>query len=126
MNIDLHLLAGVFAVCRLDAAAELPAAPSPPGSFWSVTRTAHELSVICAEDSIPEGAVVERGWRCLRVAGPLDFALAGIAAALTTPLAAAGVSVLPVATFDTDYLFVREASLARALAVLAAAGHRVP
>jgi hypothetical protein len=34
--------------------------------------------------------------------------------------------VLPVATSDTDYLFVREASLARALAALAAAGHSVP
>ena len=120
MALELDVLPGVFAVCRLD-----PAAATPAG-FWSVTRTADELSVICAEDAIPDGAVAERGWRALRVAGPLDFALTGVAAALTAPLAAAGVSVLPVATFDTDYLFVREASLARALAALAAAGHSVP
>ena len=86
-----------------------------------MTRTADELSVICAEDAIPDGAVVEGGWRGLRVAGPLDFALTGIAAALTAPLAEAGISVLPVATFDTDYLFVREDSLPRAVAALAAA-----
>ena len=120
MALELDVLPGVFAVCRLDPAAATPA------RFWSVTRTADELSVICAEDAIPDGAVAERGWRGLRVAGPLDFALTGVAAALTAPLAAAGVSVLPVATFDTDYLFVREASLARALAALAAAGHSVP
>jgi hypothetical protein len=59
------------------------------------------------------------------VAGPLDFALTGVAAALTAPLAAAEVSVLPVATFDTDYLFVREAALDRATAALRAAGHEV-
>lgn len=117
--LELDVLSGVYAVCRLD-----PDAAAPAG-FWSVTRTADELSVICAEDAIPDGAVAERGWRALRVAGPLDFALTGVAAALTAPLAAAGVSVLPVATFDTDYLFVREASLARALAALAAAGHSV-
>jgi hypothetical protein len=48
-----------------------------------------------------------------------------VAAALTVPLAAAGVSVLPVGTYDTDYLFVREEALARAVAALEAAGHVV-
>jgi hypothetical protein len=81
--------------------------------------------VICADDAVPPGATVERGWRGLQVAGPLDFALTGVAAALTVPLAAAGISVLPVATFDTDYLFVREPSLAAAVAALTGAGHLV-
>ena len=117
VSVELDVLPGVFAVCRLEPGAEVPR------EFWSVTRTADELSVICAEEAIPEGARAVRGWRALRVAGPLDFALTGVAAALTTPLAAAGVSVLPVATFDTDYLFVREELLARALSALTAAGH---
>jgi uncharacterized protein len=117
--LDLRLLPGRFAVCRLP-----PDAPAPE-RFWSLTRTDDELSVICAEDAVPDGATVRRGWRALQVAGPLDFALTGVAAALTTPLAAAGVSVLPVATYDTDYLFVEDISLARAVAALEAAGHRV-
>ena len=125
MILELDLLPGLFAVCRLDPSAELPVTRDS-GAFWSVTRTASELSVICAQDAIPAGAVVEGGWRGLRVAGPLDFALTGVAAALTAPLAEAGISVLPVATFDTDYLFVREEALPRALAALAAAGHVVP
>ena len=118
-GLELRLLPGAFAVCRL--------APgdAPPEDFWSVTRTEDELSVICAEDAIPEGAAVERPWRGLQVAGPLDFALTGVAAALTAPLAAAGVSVLPVATYDTDYLFVREETLVRAVGALEAAGHTV-
>lgn len=118
-GLELRVLPGTFAVCRL--------APddAPPEDFWSVTRTEDELSVICAEDAIPEGATVERPWRGLQVAGPLDFALTGVAAALTAPLAAAGVSVLPVATYDTDYLFVREETLVRAVGALEAAGHTV-
>ena len=32
--------------------------------------------------------MVQRGWRGLKVVGPLDFALTGVAAALTAPLAA--------------------------------------
>ena len=116
---NLRLLPGVFAVCRLP-----PDAPAP-ADFWSATRTEDELSVICTEDAIPAGAVVQHGWRGLQVVGPLDFALTGVAAALTTPLAEAQVSVLPIATYDTDYLFVREETLPRAVAALEAAGHRV-
>ena len=119
MILELRLLPAVFAVCRLD-----PVAPVPDG-FWSVTRTDDELSVICVEDAVPEGAVVQRGWRALQVVGPLDFALTGVAAALTAPLAEAQISVLPIATYDTDYLFVRDETLSRAVEALEDAGHRV-
>jgi hypothetical protein len=118
-SLRLALLPDRFAVCKLPPDAPVPA------DFWSVTRTADELSVICADDAVPAGAELQRGWRCLQVAGPLDFALTGVAAALTTPLAAAGVSVLPVATYDTDYLFVREEALPVAVEALRAAGHEV-
>ena len=91
----------------------------------SVTRTGDELSIVCPSDAVPDGADVQDGWRGLKVAGPLDFALTGVAAALTSPLAAAGISVLPLATYDTDYLFVREETLSGAIAALEAAGHTV-
>ena len=123
--LELELLPGLHAICRLDAGASIPAW-AVIGAFTSVTRTPDELSVICAAAAVPGGVTAERDWRVLRVAGPLDFELTGVAAALTTPLAAAGVSVLPVATYDTDYLLVRESALAAALAALVAAGHTVP
>ena len=43
----------------------------------------------------------------------------------TGVLADAGVSLLAVATFDTDYLLVQAGSLERAVAALTAAGHSV-
>lgn len=49
----------------------------------------------------------ERGWRCLRVAGVIDFTPIGVQASLVSPLAQVGISVFAVSTFDTDYLLVK-------------------
>jgi hypothetical protein len=68
---------------------------------------------------------LEPGWRCFQVSGPLDFALTGILARLTAPLAAAGVPVFALSTFDTDYLLIRQADAAQALAAWTAAGIEV-
>ena len=57
--------------------------------------------------------------------GPLDFTRVGILASLAGPLAAAAVSMFAVSTFDTDYLFVREGDLDRAIAALRNSGHTV-
>ncbi len=123
--VDLRLttLDGRFAVCRLARDAEVPAWAS--GSFVSVTRTPDELSISCAEETVPDGVTAERGWRCLKVEGPLDLALTGIASALTVPLAEAGVSVSVIATYDTDYMLVKADRLADAVAALERAGHTV-
>jgi hypothetical protein len=66
-----------------------------------------------------------RGWRALQVAGPLDFALTGILAALAGPLAAAEISIFALSTYDTDYLLVQAATLPQAVAVLRQAGMTV-
>src|SRR6185369_12276302 len=116
----LILLPDSCAVCRLPPDADVPAWPA--GGLVSVTRTAEELSVVCREDAVPAGVRHEGGWRCLRVAGTLDFGLVGVLAALLGPLAAAGVSVFVVSTFDTDYVLVRGRQLPEALAALTAAG----
>ena len=67
----------------------------------------------------------ERGWRCLRVAGAIDFSAIGILASLVAPMAQAGVSVFAVSTFDTDYLLVKEDAFAATCAALSEAGHAV-
>lgn len=120
---SLLLLPGRYAVCRLAPDAAEPAWAA--GAFITVTRTADELSVVCDEAAVPGGVRTQGGWRCLRVAGTLDFALVGVLAALLGPLAETGVSVFCVSTFDTDYLLVKDADLPRAVAALTTVGHRV-
>jgi hypothetical protein len=119
----LFLLRGHFAVARLPPDEALPVWAA--GSVSSVTRTQEELSILCAVERVPPEIEAERGWRGLRVAGPLDFSEVGVLASLSGPLAEAGVSVLAVSTYDTDYLFVREDALTDALRALRQAGHRV-
>ncbi len=55
----------------------------------------------------------------------MPFTLVGVLASLTRPIAAAGVGVFAVSTFDTDYLFVKEVEFPTAVAALRGAGHSV-
>jgi len=121
----LDVLPGRLAVCRLDAGSTVPswALDAPPP--MSVTRTEHELSVMCLEEVVPGDVKVRRGFRALAVRGPLDFSLPGIIAGLAAPLAAAGIAILAVATYDTDLLLVDEAEFQRAVGSLREAGHEV-
>lgn len=123
-SLTLRRLPGRFAVCRLAAEAPVPEWAAG-GSFFSVTRAPGELSVVCPEAQVPPGVEAETGWACLGVEGPLELSLVGVLAGLTAPLAAAGVSLFALSTFRTDYLLVKEAALAAAVAALREAGHRV-
>ena len=120
--LTLVLLPETFAVCRLPANAPLPAW-ALAGPFCAITRTAEELSIVCVEEHAPANVLCQPGWRCLQVAGPLDFALTGVLASLAQPLAAAGVSIFAISTYDTDYLLVPDEALDASLAALRSAGH---
>jgi hypothetical protein len=125
-SMDLRVLSERLSVCRLPAGAPWPV-PADGHTFYSATRTGSEVSVVCGEDAAPEGedVRVEPDWRALEVAGPLDFAMVGVMAALTAPLADVDVSVFVLSTYDTDYVLVHAAALERAIEALRAAGHAV-
>ena len=122
MKLAFSIVAGDYAVARLDPAERIPEWVPSDGVF-SVTRTDEELSIVCASSAVPEGIRSERGWALLKLVGPFAFDQIGILASVTTPLAAAGVSIFVVSTFDTDYLLVKKERLADAVAALGAAGH---
>lgn len=122
--LDLMVLPGSLAVCRLPADSEDPAW-LPVGALTSVTRAVEEMSVVCEASAVPDGVQAERGWRAIAVRGPLDFGLTGILLALAQPLAEAGIPIFSLSTHDTDYVLVKEGALERAVAVLTAAGHSV-
>lgn len=123
-SLPLILLPDVLAVCRLRPEAPLPVWTAGPG-FASITRTDEELSIVVRRDRVPGDVVAVQGWRALKVQGPLDFALTGILAALTAPLADAGISLFAIATYDTDYVLVKEETLEAAITALTAAGHHI-
>jgi uncharacterized protein len=128
--LDLELLPGDYAVCRLPARAPLPAgfaeaATRTDAEVISVTWTADEVSILCPAARAPDGAAVETPWRCFRVAGPVQLALTGILASIVSPLAEARVNIFAFSTYDTDYLLVPAVRLNEAVAALTGAGHRL-
>ncbi len=111
----LRQLEGEFALCRLPPDAENPAWAAEAG-FHSITRTAIELSVLCESGCVPDGVEKSGGWYGLEVEGPLAHTLTGVLDSILRPLAQGGISVLAIATYDTDYIFVRDpAKAARTL-----------
>jgi hypothetical protein len=132
--LTLEALAEPLSICRLPAGADLPDWATHTGSFSSITRTSDEHSVICATALIPgphaageESAIVARedGWRAIKLVGPFALTEVGVLLRIAAPLAVAGISILAVGTFDTDYVLVKETHLSAALAELQAAGHVV-
>lgn len=111
-------------MCRLPADAEEPEWGRAEGAdFGSVTRTRSELSIICAEGRVPVDVKSERGWRVLGLDGPLPFDTVGVLVELIKPLAAAGIPIIAIGTYDTDYVMVRDDRLVEAQAALTSAGY---
>ena len=125
MRLDLHVLPGRFAACRLAPGDPVPAWVPHAGALVVVTRTSHELSVVCGEEAVPHGVRAERGFRALAVRGPLPFDAVGILAGISSALAAARIPLLAISTFDTDYVLVREGRLDDATQALRAEGYAV-
>jgi hypothetical protein len=128
--LTLDVLAEPLSVLRFAPDAGVPEWALRTGSFGSVTRTADELSIVCAtarvpSTQLPAGTTREDGWRALKVVGPFAFTEVGILLQVAAPLAAAGISVLAMATFDTDYVLVQGTQLASAVTELRRAGHTV-
>lgn len=125
MSLRFRILDGTYSVVRLPPDADLPEWATR-SAFFSVTRTSDELSIICSESLVAPTTKGEGGWRCIGLIGPFAFGAIGIAADITSTLAKAGVSLLLVSTFDTDYVLLRADNLERGVAALVDAGHTFP
>lgn len=105
MTIQLTRVPGEYAAHRLAPDADVP------GSVWSspfvsVSRSSEELSIITDAGIHVDAQSTVGPWLAYRVAGAIDFSVTGVMSALTTPLADAGLGILGVSTYDTDYILV--------------------
>ena len=115
-------IAGPFALCRLSPGAPIPAW-ADGSELASITRTRDELSIVCDEHRVPAGTQCERGYSALRVEGTLVPDMVGVMLSLAEPLAEAGIPIVGIGTYDTDYVLVRTTHLERAKEALRQAGH---
>ncbi len=125
LELTLTVLPQKYAVCRLDPNGPIPYWALLGDDFISLTRTKVELSVACLQENVPQDIKASRGWRCARVEGTFELDLPGVHVSLAIPLAQAGISILAIATYETDHLLIKEEILERAMQVLREAGHHI-
>jgi hypothetical protein len=114
---------GSFAVCRLPANAVAPDW-ALHGSFFSITRTTDEISIVCLAAQVPPEIHHEADWTCLKLEGPFPFSETGILTSFVQPLSDRAIPIFAVSTFDTDYVLVKHAWVEKAVEALQAAGHQ--
>jgi hypothetical protein len=113
---------GRWAVCRFAPEAAVPPWATRHTALTAIVRTDAELSIVAPETVVPADGVIERGFRVLALHGPIPFTTTGVMSAVAAPLAEAGVSLFPIATYDTDYVMVKDVDLERATRALRQGG----
>ena len=125
-GLQLSWLPQELAICRFPPDATIPDW-ARSSAFSNITRTPEELSIVCEHSALPADlaapTTTDAPWKALRIEGPLDLNLIGIALKILKPLAAAGISVFVISTYDTDYILVRAEHAAHATDTLTASGH---
>lgn len=120
----LHVLDQPFSIHRLAPDAEIPPAVLACTFHW-IARTDEETSIVCPSSVMVAGARTEPGWSCIKVIGPIDFAVTGLLAELSRVLAEAGISIFALSTFDTDYLLVPSSRIEEAVTSLRRGGYGI-
>jgi len=124
MRLSFSIIKGPFTIHRLSAESEIPT-EIYQSSFYSITKTYNELSIVCPSSLILASENSNAGWACLKVTGPLDFSLTGVLADISAVLAEAGISIFALSTFDTDYILLKADTLEKAKEVLRYAKHTI-
>lgn len=109
-------------VCKVGSLADV----DMTADFFFLGKTEEELSLVCRTEDVPAVTVArEDGWKGFRIEGTLDFSLIGILSKLTGILAAHGIGLFAVSTFNTDYILVKAENFEKALTALSAEGYAV-
>lgn len=117
------LIPGSWAILKLPPDAGIPAWATAARDFYQVSRTPDELSIICPAALVPAEFDTGIRWSLFKVHGPFSFAEVGVLVSFGAPLANAGISIIAISTYDTDYVFVRTPDEAAARQTLVLAGH---
>ena len=115
------LIDGVFSLCRLAPEDAIPSWALSSG-FYTISKTDDELSVVCESQYVPAFIKQDGNWRLLKIAAILDLFLTGITAKFSTALGNAGVNLCVIATYQTDYILVKQEKLQTAITALQDAG----
>lgn len=118
---ELKLLDCELSVCKVTSIDQIDLT----SDFYFIGKTDEELSLVCRTEDAPRAALArEDHWRGLRIQGVLDFSLIGILSKLSGILAARGIGIFTVSTYNTDYILVKAENLEGAMDALTREGYR--
>ena len=123
LDLVLSVLSETFTIHKLSPDVSIPE-EILKSNYYSVSKTENKLSVVCSELIEVQSLQSSKGWKCIKVKGPLDFNLTGILAGISDILAQANISIFAISTFDTDYILVRSQDLSSARTKLRKAGYK--
>ena len=123
VNLVLSVLSETLTIHKLSADFLIPE-EILKSNYYSVSKTENELSVVCSELIEVQSVQNSKGWKCIKVKGPLDLNLTGILAGISDILAQANISIFAISTFNTDYILVRSQDLSSARTKLRQAGYK--
>ena len=123
VNLVISILSETFTIHKFSPDASIPE-EILKSNYYSVSKTENELSVVCSELIEVQSLQSSKGWKCIKVKGPIDFNLTGILAGISDILAQANISIFAISTFDTDYILVRSQDLSSARTKLRKAGYK--
>ncbi|OHD07737.1 MAG: hypothetical protein A2086_01265 [Spirochaetes bacterium GWD1_27_9] len=91
-------------------------------SFFSITKTFDEISLIVPSESIPQNKIrdfeINNGWKCIKIDEILNFSLVGILSPILEILKTNNISVFVFSTYNTDYIMVKTEHFSLAVKVL--------
>jgi hypothetical protein len=125
MQLNLIILKDKYAIYRFETDSDIPNWIRN-SDFYSITKTKDELSIISKQlDLTTEVPETNKDWRILKIQGPLDFSLIGIIAEISRILKEIKISIFTISTYDTDYIFLKNQDLNKAIDSLKANGHKI-
>lgn len=111
-----------FTVCKVDDLGKVDFTDK----YCFVGKTDEEISLICSTKHAPQETISRSdGWRGFRIQGQLDLSLIGVISEISQTLTNNKISILTVATYNTDYIFVKEENLQKALELLAEQDYKI-
>ena len=121
-NKYLEVLKGEFTIHRFNASDKIPYEVYKSKFYW-IGKTDEELSIVCKSNLLNNKNNSASNWTIIRIAAKLDFSVVGVLAEISNALKDAGVSVIALSTYDTDYIMLKTAKLNEAKIVLENIGY---
>lgn len=119
---NIQVIQETFSICKVTTYTDV----AIQADYCFIGKTDEECSLVCLTRDVPSHTLArDDGWRAFRLEGVLDFSLIGILSAISSLLAQAHIGIFAVSTYNTDYIFVKQKQLDKALQVLQHEGYTI-